>query len=225
MTNHKQNSDDYRTCAAFRDRLPRYATLRALGHPSATIDPSLTAHCVTCAACQAELIELAGLMLTAAAPGDRVVPPTFDLSFLRPPDQAALRPRRVWRIDQLGRFVFTFSQALLEQPSASGFAGAARGHTLYTFDLKLDPPHGFNVLIKVLQSGLVAGTDERLVDVEVNVEVAHASPLDQSGSEVLISSDATQRRDLTNTAGCARFGGLPLRDLSELRVEVVPRPA
>jgi hypothetical protein len=227
MTNHNYNSHDRRVaaprCAAIRDLLPRYVTLEVLGHNPSTIDPRITEHCASCAACQAELDELRALMAVDPLSQPDVAPPTFNLFFLHPPQTpAATHP--LWQIDPRGRLTFTFTQALLT-PSQPSFAGARRGQHLYTFDLKLDPPHGCNVVIKVIQSQPSGDAGARLVDVEVNVEVLHASPLDQSGSEIVIVTDTVYRRDQTDMSGCVRFSGVPLQDLAELRVEVLPRQA
>jgi hypothetical protein len=229
MTNHNYNSHDRRVaaprCAAIRDLLPRYVTLEVLGHNPSTADARVAEHCAGCAECQAELDELRALMaVDPLSQGDAAPPSTFNLFFLHPPAAPAPETNPLWQIDPRGRLTFTFSQTLFtaRQPS---FAGARRGQHLYTFDLKLDPPHGCNVVIKVIQSPSSGDASARLVDVEVNVEVINASPLDQSGSDIVIVTDSVYRRDQTDMSGCARFSGVPLQDLSELRVEVLPRQA
>lgn len=222
MTNRNSNNDDQYTvsqsCAAVRDLLPGYITQEFLGQDPLRADPAVAQHCAGCDDCRAVLQELRELL---ADDGPRRQPPPFNLFFLRPARPHAALP--AWQINPPGRLVFDAAQAIRQRSGQPTFAGAARGQSLYSFDLKLDPPHGFNVLIKILQSTPQAEQEQRLVDVEVCVEVMDADPLDQSGSQVVIATDTLHRRSATNRSGLARFSGLGLHDLSELRIEVQPR--
>ena len=88
MTNHNYNSHDRRVaaprCAAIRDLLPRYVTLEVLGHNPSTIDPRITEHCASCAACQAELDELRALMAVDPLSQPDVAPPTLKVMAATP---------------------------------------------------------------------------------------------------------------------------------------------
>lgn len=229
MSNYNHHSADPHiaapTCADVRDRLAGFVTDMLLGQSPSRAHQIVTDHCATCAACQAELDELRTLLLASNQSHDdqgaTLPTPTFNLFFLHKRKQPHVRQGPLWEFDPQGRLIFGFSAALMASRSQPVFAGAQRGQSLYSFDLKLDSPHGLNVSIKIFQGKLI--NDERLVDVEVNVEMMQASALDQSGSEVVVATDSVYRRETTGRSGLARFRDLPLRELSELRIEVLPR--
>jgi hypothetical protein len=110
-----------------RDMLPAYATSLTLG---VALQADLAAHLASCPTCRAELDELAEL--TRVAYIGQIEPshdyPQPDLSFLdRPQPRPADHPSL---LDDLGRLIIVFTEALLTTIHKPSFAGAARGELM-----------------------------------------------------------------------------------------------
>ena len=225
MTNRAIN-DDRRGSAehahqAIRDMLPDYATAAALGNPPETTYPDVAVHLRHCDACRSMLDELLELTVAAYA-GEVAAAPTYpqiDLSFLRPatpPPRARAGP---WRIDEAGRLVVEFSEALLAALKQPSFVGATRGQLLYRYAQEPGSVEDLDLTIEVFADAAARG----MARVCVGVDLPSRDPLDQAGSEVVLRAGDASWREATDESGCADFAGVPLAAIPMLRVEVAPR--
>lgn len=198
-----------------RAAFPEYAVAVALGQPQPALHQTLRAHLEGCAACRAELDALIALVAPAYTGKVEYIPSArpFDLSFLPAPAK-----RRHWFVDDLGRLVVEFSEALMM--SLRPMAQAARGQALYHY--KPEPqPQELAVTIEVFSGD----ADPDLGNVQVLVDVPGRDPFDQSGIHVCLSLEGRSWKDVTSETGSVTFAAVPLHLLSRLRVEItLPTP-
>ena len=196
-------------CDSVQALLPGYVTAEALGQHTSTSYRYVVAHLHTCASCREELDELRALTIDAYS--GLVEPassyPQPHLSFL-PAQPVAAQP---WRIDEWGRLIVAFSQALLDSLRPPALAGAARGHLLYSYTLQ---PPGLDVQIDVFATGAQLGF------VRINVESLDRDPLDQTPSQVVARAAGATWHGTTDESGCIAFDAVPLTDLPHLTIEI-----
>lgn len=203
-----------------RALLPGFAAARALGQmlPNQYVDVYL--HVQSCAACLAELEAL--LQLVRPIYRGQVAPagsyPHFNLAFLqRPP--LAVRGRN-WFIDHLQRLVVEFSDALLAELSAPPYAQAARGAALYRYTPDPAPPGDLEVTVDVFADDGVPDQGS----VQVLIDVPSRDPFDQSGTRVRLQVGEAAWQGVTGTTGSVTFTSVPLKQLPQLRLEIVLSP-
>lgn len=199
-----------------REAMPEYAAQRALGQQPDQAPPELARHIGACAACRGELDELVELTDTAYAGRlERAASyPRPNLSFLSAPAPA----EQPGLLDQIGRVVIAFSEALLASLQAPTLAGALRGQLLYRYT-QGGGSHNIDVTVEVFSED-AARERGRL---QIMVELLDHDPLDQSGSRVIVQTGDAAWTGATDETGCVSFAGIPLRALPRLRVEVVPK--
>jgi hypothetical protein len=204
---------------AMRELLPACATATALGGIPQAIAPELLAHLAICAVCRAELDELS--LLTIEAYGGQVaaapVYPQPDLAFL--PAPAVNSREHPWLLDQLGRLVVKFSEALIEALAPRSLAGATRGQFLYRYVQEPGSVRDLEVTIEVFAEDAARG----LGRVRVSVDVPSHGPLDQSGSQVVVRADEAAWQGETDETGCVDIAPIPLAAMPRLRVEITPQ--
>ena len=220
-TDVKQPETSDPPCHLVRELLPEYATAEALGQAPEDLYPGVAAHLSRCLMCRAELNELRELILAAYT--GRIEPaaayPEADLSFLPRREPAAQAPEQAWRIDDLGRLVVSFSQALLSALRQPALAGAARGALLYTYALGPAALPDREVRIEVFVED--AGRD--LGFVRVGVEHLSRDPLDQPPNQVVLRAGDVAWHGETDESGYAAFESVPLALLPQLEVEITTR--
>lgn len=207
-----------------RERLPDYATAIALGDSARAAYPEIAAHLAGCAACRAALDELLELTVPAYTGAVETAPayPRADLSFLRPPAvaPAAARERtRPWLIDEAGRLVVIFSQALLDALRQPTLAGATRGRLLYHYVQEQGAPADVEVTIEIFAEDAAREAGR----VRVCVELPGRDPLDQAGSLVVLRAGDFARHGETDETSQIDFAPVPLALLPDLRVEITPQ--
>jgi hypothetical protein len=195
-----------------RDMFPAYATSAALG---AAPQADLAAHLASCPTCRVELDELAEL--TRVAYIGQIEPshdyPQPDLSFLgqpqsRPADQPSL-------LDDLGRLIIVFTEALLTTLHKPSLAGAARGELMYRY---VQEPGPLRVTIEVYAESEASMTGR----VQVNVDIDSRDPFEQQGTQVVLRAGEEAWQGQTDQTGYVDFTPVPLSSLPGLRVEVTP---
>lgn len=205
-----------------RERLPEYVTALTLGGPPGADDPDVAAHLELCAACRGELEEL--LALTRAAYAGEIEPaaayPAPDLSFLPPPvptpPPAGAGHGRACLIDEAGRLVVQFSQALLDLLRPPALAGAARGRLLYRYTQSPGSVADLDLTIEVFAEE----ADPVLGRISVCVEAPDRDPLDQAGALVTLHAGDLAHSGETDETGSIDFAAVPLAALATLRVTV-----
>lgn len=203
-----------------REAMPEYAALCALGQQPDLAPPELARHIGTCATCNGELAELVELTDTAYTGRlERASSyPKPNLSFLAAPASPPAPAAQPGLLDQIGRVVITFSEALLASLQAPSLAGALRGQLLYRYT-QGGGPHNIDVTVEVFSED----TARERGRLQIMVELLDHDPLDQSGSRVIVQTGDDALTGATDETGCVSFAGIPLRVLPRLRVEVVPK--
>jgi hypothetical protein len=196
--------------------LPEYAAAVALGQVPSAYYPAVAAHIASCPGCRAALETLLELVMPAYT--GQVEPaggfPQFELSFLPPAVEQPAEPRRIWHLDEMRRLVIEFSEALLASRRSGMLAQAARGQSLHRYTL--DPPPGnLTATIEVF-----AGDDPELGNVQVLIDMPGRDPFDQAGIRVTLRVAHRVWEGTTGETGSAIFTAVPLKLLSQLRVEI-----
>ncbi|MBV9788720.1 MAG: hypothetical protein JOZ51_11130 [Chloroflexi bacterium] len=196
-------------CDSVQTLLPGYVTAEALGQHTSRSYRDVAAHLHTCAHCREALDELRALTIDAyngvVAPAPSYPQPNLAFLSAQP---AAAQP---WRIDEWGRLIVVFSQALLDSLRPPALAGAARGQLLYSYTLQ---PPGLDVQIDVFATGAQIGF------VRINVESLDRDPLDQTPSQVVARAAGATWHGTTDESGCIAFDAVPLADLPHLTIEI-----
>lgn len=211
ITSHRSEQPDP-FCATIQALLPAYVTAETLGQPSSKSYRDVAAHVSGCESCRAALDELRELTTEAYSgaiePAHRYPQP--DLSFL-----SARPAAQPWRIDEWGRLIVSFSQALLDSLRPPALVGAARGQLLYSYALQ---PPGLDVNIDVF------ATDAQLGFLRINVESLDRDPLEQAPNQVVVRAADATWQGVTDEAGCIAFEAVPLADLPRLTIEITTDP-
>lgn len=223
MTNGDLDRDraelEEQACHTIRDQLADYATFVTLGIPVPNSFATIAPHVESCLACRTTLDELFAITDAAYAGEIEAAPdyPTPDLSFL-PAYGSLAAIARPWHIDHLGRLVIKFSQRLLDAMQPSPLVGATRGKLLYQFVHEVDTPPAMSVTIDVSR----ANDAHELADVRVGIDLLQHDPLEQGGTHVTLTWEATTLEGTTDESGNVDFTGVPLHALHGLRVEIMP---
>lgn len=202
-------------CANVQALFPAYVTAEALGQRPSRSYRDVAAHLNQCASCREALDTLRELTIDAYS--GLVEParsyPQPELSFLpaQAPAPAAAQP---WRIDEWGRLIVSFSQALLDSLRPPALAGASRGQLLYSYTLQPPTLPGFDVNIDVF------ATSAQLGFVRINVESLDRDPFDQAPSQVVARAADATWQGVTDATGCIAFEAVPLADLPHLTIEI-----
>lgn len=203
-----------------RALLPQYAAAMALGQNPPVQYLDLYLHIRSCAACSAELEALLKLVRPIyrgqVAPADSY--PDFNLAFLQRPAPAAVG--RNWFIDHLQRLVVEFSTALLAELSAAPYAQAARGAALYHYTPDPVPPGDLGVTVDVFADDGAPGQGS----VQVLIDLPSRDPFDQSGTRVHLHVGEAAWQGVTGTTGSVTFTAVPLKQLPQLRLEIMLLP-
>jgi hypothetical protein len=211
------------TCSQIHDLLPAYVTAEALGQQPQAVDPDVAAHIALCPHCHAELAELREL--TFAAYTGRIEPassyPQPDLSYLPTPGALPSANQQPWRLDELGRLIISFSQALLDSLRPPSLIGAARGQLLYSYAFEPRVLPNLQVSIDILAEDSTRG----LGFVRVNVEALNHDPFEQTPRSIVLRTDEQTWQDYTDATGCVAFNAVPLAALPRLSIEITPEPA
>jgi hypothetical protein len=198
--------------------LPEYATAMALGQTPWLRYPSTAAHLASCPTCRADLETLLDLAVTSYT--GQVEPlssyPHFDFSFLQPQASQPAEPRPTWFIDDVGRLVVAFSEALLASMRQPALLQGARGQSLYRYTPEPAPPDNLGLTIDVFADDGAAEQG----NVQVLLDVPGRDPLDQSGIGVTLRVGDLVWEGATSASGSVTFTAVPLRLLPQLRVEV-----
>lgn len=200
-------------CTTIQALLPAYVTAEALGQRPSKSYHDVVAHVNECEDCRAALDDLRALTIEAYS--GSVAPtrsyPQPDLSFL--PARPSAQP---WRLDEWGRLIVSFSQALLDSLRPSALAGAARGQILYSYAIQ---PPGLDVHIDMF------ATSAQLGFVRINVESLDRDPFDQPPSQVVARAADATWQGVTDATGCIAFEAVPLADLPHLTIEITTDPS
>jgi hypothetical protein len=210
--------------AAAREQLPAHAAALARGHALAP-DAELSTHLAACAACRAELDELAAVAMSAydgqipAAPAY----PAADLSFLTPADALVATPAlpthaHPWQIDKRGRLAIQFSPALVAGLAPRAAVGAARGQFLFRYVQEPGSVDDLGVTIEVFAEDAA----RNLGRVRVGVDVPSRDALDQSGSRVVVRAGEAAWQGETDESGSVDLAPIPLNVVNQMRVEITP---
>jgi hypothetical protein len=195
-------------CDTIQALLPAYVTAETLGQLSSKRYRDVVAHVNACENCRAALDELRELTIDAYSGSIEPAPryPQPDLSFL-----SAQPTAQPWRIDEWGRLIVSFSQALLDSLRQPALVGAARGQHLYSYAIQ---PPGLDVNIDVFATGAQLGF------LRVNVESLDRDPLDQAPNQVVVRAADAIWEGVTDEAGCIAFEAVPLAALPHLTIEI-----
>jgi hypothetical protein len=202
-----------------RTLFPEYATETALRGAPPDAGSALRAHLAECAACRAELDELIDLTTAAYAGQIARAPyyPRADLSFLPWPEPAPARVRP-WLLDELGRLVIGFSEALLAALAPRATAGAPRGQFLFRYVQEPGSVHDLEVTIDVFAEDAA----RTLGRVRIGVDVPSRGAFDQSGSQVVVRAGETILQGETDETGSVDLAPIPLDVVQRMRVEITP---
>lgn len=200
-------------CAGIQELLPAYVTAEALGQQPGRSYRDVKAHVSECEDCRAALDDLRALTIDAY---DGSIEPTRsypqpDLSFL-----SARCSAQPWRLDEWGRLIVSFSQALLDSLRPPALAGAARGHLVFSYAIQ---PPGLDVHIDVFAIG------QQLSFLRINVESLERDPFDQAPSHVVLRAADATWQGVTDEGGCIAFEAVPLADLPHLTIEITTDPS
>jgi len=206
---------------ATRAALLEYAAAIALGQTAPAQYPAVAAHIEGCPDCRAELDALLDLVIPAYTA--QVEPagsfPQFDLAFLPPAVKQPAEPRRAWIIDEMRRLVISFADVLLALQQSPALAQAARGQSLHRYTLD-PPPERLTATIEVF-----AGDDApELGNIQVLIDMPGRGPFDQAGIHVALLVGSRVWQGATGETGSATFSGVPLKLLSQLRIEIALPP-
>lgn len=211
-----------------RQQIPAYVSDLVLGR-ALVAHAALSAHLPGCAACRAEVDELAQLLRDAAAT-DLPAATTYaelSLDFLRP---ARPPPAGPWLVDTLGRLVISFSPALLEQIRPRGLRTAARSSAartrLYQYEQvrfeTVERRQAHAVKVDVFELGQSPSS----LELVVHVPRPDRRPSDLAGSRVTLRGPVDERQQLTDRYGDTTFHGLSLADLPHIELLIaVPSEA
>ncbi|HWQ14348.1 MAG TPA: hypothetical protein VNL77_16230 [Roseiflexaceae bacterium] len=194
--------------------LSEYVSALALGVDPRRAAPEATGHVEACEQCQVDLAELRAL---AEVSFDGAVPPAEgapapDLSFLPAP------PARVWRVDEIGRLVVEFGEALLASLRPPSLAGATRGQLMLRYVQDSATTADLSVTIEVYAED----PDRTVGRVRVGVDLPGRDALDMSGSRVVLRAAGDEWCAETDETGGVDFTPVPLSLLPQLRVEITP---
>jgi hypothetical protein len=205
---------------ALVDLLPQYVAVVLGGDDPAARYPEIAAHLAGCSSCAADLVELMNLAVAAYIDQDSPPPayPTPILSGLSRP--AAIDPRKLWRIDDLGRMLLEISAVLLARARPSPLVGLARADDLL-YDLNL-PAEGSatpELRLEVFHEDRAAAT----VRVRVTVELPGQDVFDAAGTQVALVASGEPPAEwhaVTDAVGSASFSGVPRQALAGLRIAI-----
>lgn len=212
IKSHRMEQPDS-LCATIQALLPAYVTADALGQQPGKSYHDVAAHVNECEDCCAALDDLRALTMDTYS--GSVEPassyPQPDLSFL--PARPSAQP---WRLDEWGRLIVSFSQALLDSLRPPALAGAARGQLLYSYAIQ---PPGRDVHIDMF------ATSAQLGFVRISVESLDRDPFDQTPSQVVARAADAIWEGVTDATGCIAFEAVPLADLPHLTIEITTDPS
>lgn len=210
------------THQAMCEQLYVYAAAQALGHATQAAAEAVE-HLAQCAICHADVQDLLELVASAYAgqPEPAAEYPLFDLSFLTPMATMIESKQHPWFVDQLGRLVVTFSDALLATMRQPSVAGATRGQLVYRYTQDPTSMHNLGVTVEVFAED----QDHRFGRVQILIDVASSDPFDQAGSQVVLRAGETTWAGETDEVGYVDFKAVPLAVLPQMRIEILPRGA
>ena len=196
-------------------QLPELAAALARGDAQANRYEEIAGHVRGCVECQVELDDILEMIEPVYAAGlePAAANPSPDLHFL-PADAPPARP---WRL-HAGRLIVSFSQALLDVLRQPALARAARGLLLYRYTQEPGSVADMDVAIEVYAEDPSA----QLGRVRVSVDIPSRSPLDQTGSLVVLRAGDLCLQSATDESGTVDFAPVPLAMLPQLRVEIAP---
>jgi len=213
----RQTNQTDRSHEEAREVFPEYATAMALGQAAEETYPHVAAHLRECPTCRAELDELLALVLLTyqghIAPAEKY--PPFDLSFLQPVVAPPVTHSN-WFIDDLRRLVVIFTDAMLQSMHTAAALQPTRGLLLYHYTPTPPPPGDLGVVIDIFADDQLS----ELGSVQVVLDNPALDPFDQSGMNVLLQVDDEVWSSSTNAAGSATIAGVPLKLLSQLRIQI-----
>lgn len=200
-----------------RELFPEYATAIVLGGAPEP-QPELMAHLDTCPECRADLNELIVLITnvyTGQIPSVESYPAP-DLGFL---PQPIAKPAQPWLIDELGRLLISFSDALIStlMPRIN-MVGVARGQFLFRYVQDASTVRNMEVTIDVFAED----TARTFGRVRIGVDVHGRDAFDQAGSRVIVRSGDAIWQGETDETGLVDLAPIPLDAVRRMRVEITP---
>jgi hypothetical protein len=203
-----------------RERLAEYATGIMLGRDVRHEYQAVAEHLDSCLICQAELLQL--LRLGGALYRGEVEPaplsPTFQLDFLSSAHPPATEKQPPWWRDGLGRLIVQFSPELLATIGLAQPLMATRGAGTLRYQPQADPPKSFYLTIDILKSRSGQGH----VDLQIQVDFAERSPLEQDNTLVQANAGGHTWRGLTDASGLVALEQIPRILLPNLRLVIEP---
>ena len=216
QTGRRPSLPDQLSHQEVRDRLHAYAFAILMEDAPEARYPAVAAHLARCTECRADLDELLDMTRTAAmGVGEPVSSDSVpDLSRLPRPRMKTANRSPPWFIDQLGRLLLEFSEALLRSWQPSPVLGTPRGDLLYEYHYESETQEP-SLMVEIF-----AEEHPEMTLLYVTIDVPNRDVRDQMGIPITLHGAGVPQHAQTDRSGTARFPHIARAALAHLRLEI-----